>query len=78
MEVSVCFILFRRLEHLRAGSESIENALSPPSFLDIWDDKLWYSQDASRHEAQALLKDKPEGTFLVRYVKHTSTIEKYF
>jgi len=59
--------IVKRLEHLRADSQSIETALSLPSTtVDIWDEKLWYSQDASRQEAQSLLKDKPEGTFLVR------------
>lgn len=57
---------FRRLEHLRA--DNIESALSPSAMVDIWDEKLWYSQDASRQEAQSLLKGKPEGTFLVRLV----------
>ncbi|OXA60815.1 phosphatidylinositol 3-kinase regulatory subunit alpha isoform X2 [Folsomia candida] len=56
--------IVKRLEHLRA--DNIESALSPSAMVDIWDEKLWYSQDASRQEAQSLLKGKPEGTFLVR------------
>jgi len=54
----------KRLEQT-TDPQSIETALSPTT-VDIWDDKFWYSQEASRQEAQALLRDKPEGTFLVR------------
>ncbi len=45
----------------------VEAALSP-GIIDVWDDNLWYKCDASRQEAQYILKDRPEGTFLVRYV----------
>lgn len=46
----------------------VEEALSPSiiDVPDVWDDGLWYKCDASRQEAQYILKDCPEGTFLVR------------
>lgn len=52
----------RRLEIMNLDAES---ALSP-GIIDVWDNNLWYREAASRQEAQFLLKDQPEGTFLVR------------
>jgi hypothetical protein len=46
----------------------VEHALSP-RMIDVWDDSLWFSNDATRVQAQNILRDKQEGTFLVRYFK---------
>jgi hypothetical protein len=43
----------------------VEHALSP-RMIDVWDDSLWFSNDATRVQAQNILRDKQEGTFLVR------------
>jgi len=56
--------VFRRCEPI---TYEVECALSP-RMVDMWDDSLWFSNDATRQQAQAILRDTPEGTFLVRYL----------
>ncbi|CAL8127109.1 unnamed protein product [Orchesella dallaii] len=55
----------RLVKRLEVMNVDVEAALSP-GIIDVWDDNLWYKCDASRQEAQYILKDRPEGTFLVR------------
>ena len=56
------FLIRRRLEH---ANIDIMSAVSPGT-IEIWDDTLWYKPDASRQDAAAFLRGRPEGTFLVR------------
>jgi hypothetical protein len=43
-------------------------ATCSPRLVEIWEEKFWYANNASRQDAILLLKDKVEGTFLVRFV----------
>ena len=42
-------------------------ATCSPGVIDVWEEKFWYA-NASRQDAVLLLKDKVDGTFLVRYL----------
>jgi phosphoinositide-3-kinase regulatory subunit len=55
----------RLVKKLEVSGVDYEAALSP-GIADMWDDSLWYKADASRQDAAYYLKDKPDGTFLVR------------